>query len=515
MTAPIPEEIHGSFLTNPFAELAAEIGQAELTGSLRISCDGKKYIVYFVKGVVRFAVSNARSARLFDILLRQKRLAVDDLRKIPNFAIDHELVGFLESTGFLNAASRRELYVEQIRGILIDLLSQQKGDWSFTHLARLRDGLSFDVDTGRIMTDYAHCLPIDTVLGRFRSLDETFAVVQPASADVEFTADEAKVIDCLTDEPASAASVIGRSGLTEMAAIKALYALWLSGRAKRSNWNPAFSEMKISAMLGAVLELKQEAKIYFSPTQAEKAAENVPVAEPEVETQQEDAVLTLEEYLERVEKAETHYDILGVDPKADTAVLKRSYFTLAKNFHPDHFHKDGGELLKRVQNAFTQLTQAHEALKTPETRETYDFKIRKELADRQKAKESGTYDDRSMQFQQAAASFERGYSLLLDDEPEASLQFFARAVHFDPNNARYHAYYGRALSHDPKHRHKAEGEMQAAVKIDPNNPKFRLMLAEFFIEMKLMKRAEGELNRLLAIFPSNREARELLSSIRS
>ncbi len=518
MTAPTPEEIHGSFLTNPFAELAAEIGQAQLTGSLRISCTGKKYIVYFVKGVVRFAVSNARSARLFDILLRQKRLTVDDLKKIPNFAIDHELVGFLESTGFLNADSRRQLYIEQIESILIDLLSQQMGDWSFTHLARLRDGLSFDVDTARIMTDYAHCLPVDTVLSRFRSLDETFAADRPRIEKSELTPDEAKVAACLTDEPATAASLIAGSGLTEMAAIKALYALWLSGRAQRSNWNPAFSDMKISAMLGAVLELKQEAKTYLSPTLSQKPDTAEPEAEPAAEPAADAAeteTLSLEEYLERVEKAETHYDILGADPKAETAVLKRSYFSLAKNFHPDHFHKDGGELLKRVQDAFTQLTQAHEALKTPESRETYDFKIRKELAERQKAKESGTYDERSMQFQQAAASFERGYSLLLDDEPEASLQFFARAVHFDPNNARYHAYYGQALSHDPKHRHKAEGEMQAAVKIDPNNPKFRLMLAEFFIAMKLMKRAEGELNRLLAIFPSNREARELLASLQA
>jgi len=184
MTAPIPEEIHGSFLTNPFAELAAEVGQAELTGSLRISCTGKKYIVYFVKGVVRFAVSNARSARLFDILLRQKRLTVDDLKKIPNFAIDHELVGFLESTGFLDANSRRQLYIEQIKGILIDLLSQQKGDWSFTHLARLRDGLSFDVDTARIMTDYAHCLPFDTVLSRFRSWKRRLPSIGRRSRDL-------------------------------------------------------------------------------------------------------------------------------------------------------------------------------------------------------------------------------------------------------------------------------------------------------------------------------------------
>ncbi|MBK9766648.1 MAG: tetratricopeptide repeat protein [Chloracidobacterium sp.] len=159
------------------------------------------------------------------------------------------------------------------------------------------------------------------------------------------------------------------------------------------------------------------------------------------------------------------------------------------------------------------MTQAHEALKSPEAREVYDFKVRKELTDRKNVEESGVTQQSSQQFQQAAECFERGYSLLLDQEPEASLQFFARAVHFDPGNARYHAYYGKALSTDTQKRHKAEGEMQAAVKIDPNNPKYRLMLAEFFIAMKLLKRAEGELTRLLALSPTNREARELLASL--
>jgi hypothetical protein len=39
------------------------------------------------------------------------------------------------------------------------------------------------------------------------------------------------------------------------------------------------------------------------------------------------------------------------------------------------------------------------------------------------------------------------------------------------------------------------------------------MLAEFFVQHNLPKRAEGELNRLLAIFPDNKEARVLLDSL--
>ncbi|MBP7475322.1 MAG: tetratricopeptide repeat protein, partial [Pyrinomonadaceae bacterium] len=102
-----------------------------------------------------------------------------------------------------------------------------------------------------------------------------------------------------------------------------------------------------------------------------------------------------------------------------------------------------------------------------------------------------------------------------DQNSEGATPFLARAAHFAPKNARYRAYYGKALSSDDKQRHKAEAEMQAAVKIDPDNPTYRLILAEFFIQVNLMKRAEGELNRLLAIYPSNREARALLDSIRA
>jgi predicted Zn-dependent protease len=111
--------------------------------------------------------------------------------------------------------------------------------------------------------------------------------------------------------------------------------------------------------------------------------------------------------------------------------------------------------------------------------------------------------------------FEQGLSLLMDEEFETAIPFLARAVHLANNNARFHAYYGKALASDKNQRHKAEAELQAAVKLDENNANYRLMLAEFFIEVGLAKRAEGELNRLLAIFPDNKEATILFDTLRT
>jgi predicted Zn-dependent protease len=188
---------------------------------------------------------------------------------------------------------------------------------------------------------------------------------------------------------------------------------------------------------------------------------------------------------------------------------------MAKLLHPDRYHNEAKELLVRVERAFTELAQAHETLKNHESRKSYDLRMRQEADARERARESGIAPDANKQETQAAEDFERGLRLQLEGEFESAIPFLARAVYFAPKNARYHAYYGKALSADESQRHKAEGEMQAAIKLEPDNDSFRLMLAEFFIRYNLLKRAEGELTRLLKNAPGNKEAQALLDTLRS
>lgn len=505
-------EISGNFLTHPFAELIAEIVEAELTGSMRCSNKDKKCIFYFKSGRLKFAVSNARTSRLFDILLVKNRITRDDLVKIPNFANDFEFTAFLEATNFLTKDETRDLFIEQIEAIMIDVLSWPEGSWTFTSLARIRDGLEFDVKVRKILVDYTRCLPASIILGRFRSLTEAFELGQNIGREIDLQKHEEDLLMVFQGQLLTASDLSTRTGIQEQEAIKALYTLWLGGFLIREEWHPAFSDISISKMNSARLELKVEATVKAPPKLEEVAVKPV-LKEPEVV--QENATISVEEYLERAESADTYYDMLGVSHKSDTGEIKRAYFFLAKQFHPDHYHRSDEGLLHRVQTAFTKLAQAHEALKTPESRENYDFKVRRELADKEKHKAAGTHDELSMQMQQASESFERGFSLLMDGDAAAAETLLARAAHFAPKNPRYHAYYGKALSANDKQRHKAEAEMQTAIKLDPNNPTYRIILAEFFIQVNLLKRAEGELTRLLKIFPSNREAQVLLASLQN
>ena len=517
MTPQSDLEIKGNFLTHPFAELLAEIAQACVSGSLSVADKDRKCVIYFKDGSVVFAVSNARTSRLYEILLKRGRITKEDIVRIPNFASDFEFAAYLEDKNFLNEDDIKRLFSEQIESILVDILSWQQGDWSFSSLKRVRDGLSFDVEAKRLLLEYGRCLSTDSVLARFRSLDERFHRSSDEATRFDLAADEGFVLSRTDTDPLTVADLTSIAAMTDADALHVIYKLWLAGLIVRLDWQPAFSAHTVAAMRGATLQIKQEAK----PAQAPAAPVPVappkpdplpePVKEPQVE-------LTLDQYLEQIENAKTHYDVLGIDPKTESSDLKKAYFSLARNFHPDRYHSEGGETLRRIQDAFTQLAQAHETLKNPEAREIYDYKMRKELAEREKSEAAGKpFDISSMtlQIEQAAQNFERGFSLLMDDEFEDAIPFLARAAHYAPKNARYRAYYGRALSIDESQRHKAEGEMQAAIKLDPNNPTYRILLAEFFIQVNLLKRAEGELNRLLAVFPSNHEAQDLLASLRS
>ncbi len=507
-------ETKGSLAIHLLGEVIAEIRQAKLTGSLRGADKEKKWVIYFKNGSIVFAVSNARQARLFEMLLQRKRSENADLKKIPNAANDFEFAAFLQDKGFLTKQECDQLFTEQIRSIIVDALSWEKGDWTFSPFARIRDGLAFAVNEKQLLVDYARCMPVNRVLGRFRSMDESFSLAEIPGIDIPLNPDEGFVLSRATDAPQTASEMLAVAAMDEARAFHVLYTLWIGGLLTRRDWRSAFSEAQIRAIRGAKLELIREATVTVSPKVAAPATptkshslspQKVPEAKPQ-------PVISLEDYLERVENAPTYYDLLGVNPDADLDDIKRAYFHLAKNFHPDRHHSQESETLRRIQRAFTELAQAHETLKNESTREMYDYRVRKELADREKR--GSNAGERNIKLEQAEEHFDRGFSLLMDGEIEAATPFLARAVNYAPNSARYHAYYGKALATDETKQHKAESEMQAAIRLDPKNETFRIMLAEFFVQNNLLKRAEGELNRLLAVFPASREAQQMLQNLK-
>lgn len=511
-------DLKGDFKNHPFAELLVEIAQAKLTGSLRLSCEDRKTIVYINDGEVVYAVSNSRLFRLFNVLLGQHKIDKQVLTQYPNFANDIEFAASLQQKGLFTKEAIDASVITQIGQIVIDALSWPAGSWVFSPLARLRDTLVYDVGVYSLLIEYARCLPTEMIAQRFKSVQEAFLAVS-VPPDVQLQMHESYVLSIFGDYQMTLEELKPLCSLPETGLLQALYVLWLGGVLERQDWNAAFSANKLEHIRRTKMSLVKEAAQpdVVAATAGASASDNIPSVAEDVPTPPEKEI-SLEEYLERVENAETHYDIMGVAKNAPLNEIKASYFSMAKLFHPDRFHRESGELSKRIEVAFTDLARAYETLKTPESRETYDFKMRKELELREKRRAEGSVDKPApgdINTESSLESFELGLSALMEEDYAEAATHLSRAVHYSPENALYHAYFGQALSNSENFRHKAEGELQTAAKLDPTNAKIRLMLAEFFIDMNMLKRAQGELNRFLEIAPDNKEARQLLNSLKA
>ncbi len=522
MTSQNTVDLKGDFHNHPFAELLVEIAQAKLSGSLRLSSAKNKTIIYFRQGVVVYAASNAREQRLFSVLLNRKKVDQKTLAQFPNLANDLELAELLEAKGVFTKSAINEFVGLQIESIIVDALTWPKGEWTFSTLNRLREDLIYKTDVYKVLIDYARCLPSQEVYRRFRSVQEVFYCEKRPVSTALLQPHEKYALDQFNGSQLTIEELRPICSLPETAMLQSLYVLWIGGFLVRRDWNSAFSATKIGEILTTKVSLvKTPEKLPKMPVKGKE-----PEALPDTETPQPEAMklpelhLSLEEYLARIEKSETLYDILGISEQAVQGDIKNAYFAMAKLFHPDRFHREESVKLRRIQVAFTKIANAYETLKTEESRENYNYKVRKELEYREKRRAATKADptiavEDNNQAEQGLDSFEQAMDAINAEEFAAAAGHLSRAVHYSPQNALFHAYFGFALSQLEKQHHKAEASLQQAVRLDPKNPKIRMMLVEFFVEMKMAKRAEGELKRFLDLVPGNKEATKMLEEVRA
>ena len=519
-------EIKGSLQTNPFAELVREIKQERFSGALRLAHEARKTVVYFDDGAIIFAVSNQRPHRLFEILLGAKDLTQNDLLTVPNFADDAVLKKHLAAHNLLNESQIAAAFERQIAVVLQAAVQMSGGEWIFSPLVRLKSDLRCLADVDAAGLEYARTLSVAEAQQKFKNHAEILTAIAALPADINLSPSEWFVYSRFENAALTRAEIQNLSGLPEAETGAILYALWLGGLLERAEFHHAFSERYIASVASARLTAKKDdapesaAAVIAAPSAA-SPSEDSPSAPP-VETTPPDqpaGQISLENYLLQIDEAENFYEIFAVAPDEKTAEIKKIYFGLAKKFHPDLFRKEPDQAVqRRIQHAFTELAHAYDTLKNEKTREVYDFKMRREIAEMVERQESGMTEeeaDSRKQNDQAAENFDQGFDHLMEDDYEAALPFLARAAFFAKDNARYRAYHGKVLAADERQSHRAEAEFQAAIKLDSQNPDYRIMLAEFFINIGLLKRAEGELNRLLAVVPNHREAQKLLDDLKA
>ncbi len=519
-------EIKGNLLRHHPAELLVEITQTKLSGSLRFYNKEQKIIIYVESGKVVFAVSNSRRHKLFQILLDEGQISKPDLLEIGQTAVnDVYLAKYLAEENIFRKEDIDKFIQLQIKRIIKTVLDWETGEWIFSPLARIQRELKISVNIAPILQEFANNLDKQKIPGRFKTLEEIFYLnttkTQSDFGQSNLSSQDVFIISRFGEDKLEVKEIQTLSGLPNNEVLYILYKLWLCGLVCRRNWNSPFSKDALTKINGAKYSLIKSA-VSFEEEEARKQAEEEKAkleAEEEkrkIEKEKQKEKNLLENYLKQVENAKTHYEMFGVYPEAELAEIKSAYFSFAKKFHPDIFYKKVDKTLhRRIQSAFTEIANAYDTLKDENSRELYNFRLRKaiEALNQNKTESDENSSKAENNWILAEENFEKGYKLLIEERDKEATPYLARAVQLNSENARYHAFYGKALSTDKSQHRKAATEMREAISLDSRNSIYRFMLAELYVEVGLLTSAKGELNRLLEFEPNNQEALSLLDRL--
>jgi curved DNA-binding protein CbpA len=435
---------------------------------------------------------------------------------VNDSAADVVLAEALLSEGQVTRQRLDEILAEQAASVLRLMLLWTDGTWAFDGRARLGESIQVKVATRQILLEATRRLDVQFASSRFPNGHESvFPVSDPVDA-LNLLPTEAFLLSRVEGQ-ISVDDLIALSGLQESEAKRGIYGLLLVGLLKREFWPLAFKALTPQAAKSQADKAKANAAVKTAVPPPKKPAPVVPKRDPRRE---------LDAFLERLEEASNHYEVLDLPLTADVVEIKRMYHSIARNFHPDRFHGLAGtDTHTSLQSAFARITQAYETLTNPQQRTSYDAKVHalRKVRESQatsasrgksvKHKSAETNENGDNLAELAEKRFQEGAAALQQGQTNAATSSFSAAARLAPNEAKYRAYYGRALAVNPKTRRLAEAELQAALKLEPSNAAYHVMLAILYRDLGFALRAVGELDRALALDPQNAEARQILNAL--
>ncbi|HLM56433.1 MAG TPA: DnaJ domain-containing protein [Pyrinomonadaceae bacterium] len=509
--------MNGLLSEHPLAELIREIIEAHTSGALRLSSGRVRAVVYFEQGSLAAALTNVRAHRLAEVLRRTGAVPAEQLDALLTEAMSDEQAALaVTRAGLMPEAELRKVRERQSTEVLRAVLLWTEGDWEFDARVRLAGGFRARVEAGPLLAEGARQLPPDFAASR---ISDDADVLTPAggveavgASGVQLLPAEAFILSRVT-APMTVGELVAVGGLPEAETRRAVYTLALAGLLRRGRWPrvaTAGAARQAAARPAAPPEQKPAAE---PPPPPEPAAQEPPPPAPP-EEKERDPRADLEELFERA-RAATHYEVLGVPHSAKPDELKRAYYSLAKRLHPDLFRRDSDEPLRQQTDlAFARIAQAYDVLKDPTLRAAYDLKNPAAHAGGVKKEPPREPEAKSAPAPDAEEKFAEGMKALRTGDYARARAMLGEAALLAPKQARYRAHYARALAKSRDTRRQAEAELQAAVSLEENNPAYHLMLAEFYHDVGLRRRAEAACERALALNPKHPEALALMRGLR-
>jgi curved DNA-binding protein CbpA len=524
-------ELRGNLAERLLPEVLKHISFRSESGTLAVHQDVIQKTISFDQGAIVFATSNAPEEDFGELLIKIGRLSPSQLDEVLGSRDSNQpLSQALVKKGLLDEVQAREFLELHVQELIYPLFDWKNGEFEFTSGQRsLHGDFSLHISTGNLIFEGIRRIKNFEVIHKGLHGPETpirlAADYINKVTELFLKPDEAFILTRI-ESTLTVAEILQISPLGSEMTQKTLYGFISTGVAEFAGQ----AAKKEVPHLKEVYRAQRAAEVAPSPRPSKAASPPQPklheeeeTQEQEEETQHEDVEALRSDILSMLERTKslTYYELLDLPLGAPLDEIKKSYYSLAKKYHPDRYHQSvASELKSALDNIFAALSQAYDTLKVPATRASYDAKITKTKSEEKFAPANETLTSTSQtntgtpQQKLADLNYRQGRGYFEQQDYWSATQAFRQSVRMEPENARYRYWLGMALTKNPKWRREAEEHFVKAISLEQFNAIHYVGLASLYKEVGMLKRAETQLKQALQISPGDKIALSALETLR-
>ncbi len=195
-----------------------------------------------------------------------------------------------------------------------------------------------------------------------------------------------------------------------------------------------------------------------------------------------------------------YYDVLGAPRQATDDEIRTRFRVLAREGHPDR--QSDPELKRRAEETFQLLTEAMNVLTNAARRKQHDAEL-----DKQKPVANDTQAIARAYLARGVKAYKEGLY------PEALQEFDLAVKHWD-RDPRAWQYLALCCQRVVGQVRRGIEAIEAAIRLDPNNPKYYRDAGRLYYMAGLSAKAERYLTEALKWFPDDAEMLTLLQKVR-
>lgn len=467
------------------AEMLVYLNRKRKTGTLtfKISAFTKK--IFLNQGDAIFASSTYEDDRLGEMLLKAGKITVEQYDESVRLlkSSKKRQGAILIELGYLTPKDLFWGVKYQVKTIIHSLFLLENAEYEFKEGDLLKDEvITLKMSMGNLI--YEGIKKIENwiiVKNKMPGTDAVFKLSDDPRRiyqDIEMTDHDKKIIS-LIDGKRTIKEIVDSSWMGPFEALKMLYVLWLIGMIEQISITAAEVETEED------IEGKTEEAIPLSD-----------IFQPPPE-EEESLLKKVDSVYSRLDKLSLN-ELLEIDEKANSETVKKNYYRLAKEFHPDRFFTLADASMKtKLTAVFDAVTNAYDTLKDDKKRAEYYKSLatpEKEINENDKIR--------------AEEQFKRGISEFKKGNFWGSIDNFKWAVKMMPKNSLYWSYLSLAYSKIPGRLKDAEDALLKAIEHDPVNSNYYANLGLIYIKAGLKKRALANFQKALKLNPNNEKAKK-------